>query len=198
MPVVLFCHGIGDTLRHWVGVQAFFQERGVGSLVFSYSGYAKSTGRVRRKHYDEDFVVAYEELLRRVTEDAPVFVLGYSLGTGIAAHGVSHAAVKPAALFLCSGFTSFREAGLEIGSPLWLTRCVPDVWRTREAIRSLAIPVVVMHSDGDGLFSVQMGERLGKDFEMISVQGFSHSSPFFEVAVEYWEPIVKRMLELAA
>ena len=47
LPVILLCHGIGETVGHWSAVQAFFEERGVGSTVFNYSGYGRSSGAIR-------------------------------------------------------------------------------------------------------------------------------------------------------
>lgn len=199
-PVVLICHGIGDTLDMWDAAQSVFEGRGIGSIVFNYSGYGTSTGRVRVQHYGEDFSVAYEELLLRVEADTPVFVLGYSLGTGVAAAGVRNLAKVPAGLFLCSGFTSLREAGLEIGFPRWLTRCVPDVWNTLDRLAEIGMPVIVVHSDGDGLFPMKMAEQLAAThgFELIASHGFSHSAPLFQVAEQYWSPIAERMLQLGA
>lgn len=46
-PAVLLCHGIGETVQHWSAVQALFHDQGVGSLIFNYSGYGRSTGQVR-------------------------------------------------------------------------------------------------------------------------------------------------------
>jgi len=196
-PVVLICHGIGDTLEMWDAAQSVFEERGIGSMVFNYSGYGKSTGRVRVQHYGEDFSVAYEELLLRVDADTPLFVLGYSLGTGVAAAGVSNIAKVPTGLFLCSGFTSLREAGLEIGFPRWLTRCVPDVWNTLDGLADVEMPVVVVHSHDDRLFPMKMAEQLAarRGFELIATHGFSHSAPLFQSAEAYWLPIAERMLQ---
>ena len=50
LPVILLCHGIGETVGHWSAVQACFEERGIGSMVFNYSGYGKSTGPIRVEH----------------------------------------------------------------------------------------------------------------------------------------------------
>src|SRR5579863_3285496 len=43
---LLICHGIGETVDHWLAAQNLLAEHGVGSLVFDYSGYGKSTGAV--------------------------------------------------------------------------------------------------------------------------------------------------------
>jgi hypothetical protein len=41
---VLICHGIGETVENWLGVQQLLAASGVASLVFDYSGYGRSSG----------------------------------------------------------------------------------------------------------------------------------------------------------
>jgi alpha-beta hydrolase superfamily lysophospholipase len=198
LPVVLLCHGIGETVEHWSAAQALLRDRGVGSLVFNYSGYGRSGGRVSAEHCDEDFVAAYAELRRRVGPELPVFVLGFSLGSGIAACGVKALRPKPAGLFLCEAFPAFRKAARAAGFPGWMTGWVPAVWETAEAVRHLSVPVCVVHSDGDRLFPVSMAEEIaaacGERGELVVVAGLAHNEPFLKAVERYWTPIVERML----
>ena len=197
-PTVLLCHGIGETVEHWSAVQALFHDHGIGSLVFNYSGYGRSTGRVRAEHCDEDFIVAYAELRRRVGSEAPVFVLGFSLGSGIAAHGVGALSPPVMGLFLCEAFDSFREAACAVGVPRLLTRMVPDVWVTVATMECIQIPVWVVHSDGDGLFPMEMPQRIINACrswgELIVVTGLAHNEPYLTAAEAYWQPIMERIL----
>jgi pimeloyl-ACP methyl ester carboxylesterase len=196
-PAVLLCHGIGETIGHWSAVQALLHDHGIGSLVFNYSGYGKSTGRVRAEHCDEDLVAAYAELRRQVGLETPVFVLGFSLGSGIAAQGVEALRPLVAGLFLCEAFDSFREAARAMGAPRWLTRMAPDVWVTITAVERLQMQVWVVHSDGDRLFPLEMPRRIakacGERGELIVVEGLAHNEPYLMAAERYWLPVVERM-----
>lgn len=198
-PVVLICHGIGEGVGHWSATQAWLEERGVSSMIFNYSGYGSSTGRIRAEHCDQDLVAAYAEVRRRVGAERPVWVLGFSMGSGVAGSGV--AALRPAAagLFLCEAFPSFREAARAAWVPQWATRLGPDVWRTEDAMRTIAMPVCVIHSDGDRLFPVAMGRRLaeaaGKWGELVVVRGMGHSEPYLRPTEEYWGAVVRRVRE---
>ncbi len=198
VPVLLLCHGIGETVEHWSAAQALLRDRGVGSMVFNYSGYGRSGGRVSAEHCDEDLVVAYAELRRRVGDEVPVYVLGFSLGSGVAACGVEALRPKPAALFLCEAFPTFRGAVRAAGFPGWMTGWVPAVWETVEAVRRGTVPVCVVHSDGDRLFPVSMAEEIaaacGARGELIVVAGLEHNEPFLKAVERYWEPIVARVL----
>lgn len=196
-PVVLICHGIGETVEHWSAVQAFLEERGVGSMVFNYSGYGRSEGSIRAEHCDEDLVSAYAELRRRVGAERRVFVLGFSLGSGIAGSGVESLEPAVTGLFLCEAFTSFREATRVAGVPGWLARFAPDIWDTVAAMRCVSMPVWVIHSDGDRLFPVTMARRLaeaaGTRGELVVVTGFAHDEPYRRVRQEYWGVVVERV-----
>jgi fermentation-respiration switch protein FrsA (DUF1100 family) len=196
-PVILLCHGIGETVAHWGAVQAYLRERGVGSMIFNYSGYGESEGRISTEHCDEDFVSGYAELRRRVGPDARVLVVGFSLGSGIAANGVGALAPAADGLFLCEAFSSLREAMQAAWIPLWIARMVPDVWNTVEAVRTLRLPICVVHSDGDGLFPVEMGKKIAsacrERAELVVVRGLSHNEPYLRPTDAYWGPIVERV-----
>ena len=194
-PVILICHGIGETVGHWSGVQALLRERGVGSMVFNYSGYGASSGKVRSEHCDEDLVSAYAELRRRVVTSVPVFVLGFSLGSGIAASGVGGLEPQPQGLILGEAFSSFREAVGAAGCPRWLARELPDVWNTVERVRSIGLPICVVHSDGDRLFPLEMPRKIvascGELGELIVIAGLSHNEAYLKPTDVYWGPVVE-------
>ncbi|WP_213805866.1 alpha/beta fold hydrolase [Granulicella sp. dw_53] len=196
-PAVLLCHGIGETVEHWSAVQALLRDHDIGSLIFNYSGYGKSSGRVRAEHCDEDLVTAYTELRRQVGAQTPVFVLGFSLGSGIAAHGIAALHPPPAGLFLCEAFDSFREAASAAGLPRRLARMLPDVWVTVANMEQVQIPVWVIHSDGDRLFPLEMPRKIAKACgqwgELIVLEGFTHNEPILTASETYWQPIIERI-----
>jgi alpha-beta hydrolase superfamily lysophospholipase len=196
-PVILICHGIGETGGHWNAVQAFLAQRGVGSMFFNYSGYGKSSGTIRAEHCDEDLVAAYAELRRRVGPEARVFVLGFSLGSGIAACGVGALAPQSAGLILCEAYTSFRDAVCATRLPRWLARGFPDVWKTVAVAPTLRLPVLVVHSDRDRLFPVEMARRIaqacGGGCELVVVHGLTHNEPYLKPTEAYWGPILQWM-----
>jgi hypothetical protein len=201
-PVILLCHGIGETGGHWNAVQAFLVQRGVGSMFFNYSGYGKSSGAIRAEHCDEDLRSAYAELRQRVGPDAHVFVLGFSLGSGIAASGVGALAPPPAGLVLCEAYTSFRDAVCATGLPRWLARGFPDVWKTIAVAPTLEMPVLVVHSDRDRLFPVEMARRIahacGGGCELVVVHGLTHNELYLRPTEAYWGPVLQWMGRVGA
>ncbi len=197
-PAMLLCHGIGETVEHWSAAQALLRDQGVGSMVFNYSGYGRSTGCVSAKNCDADFVAAYAELRRRVGDDLPIYVLGFSLGSGIAAQGVATLHPPAAGLFLCEAFDSFHEAAFAAGVPRWIVRKVPDVWKTTATIPQLLLPVCVVHSTGDKLFPLTMPQKIvaasSGRAELVVIENLAHNEPFLKTVERYWEPIIQRVL----
>jgi hypothetical protein len=195
-PAILICHGIGETVEHWSAVQAFLQERGISSMVFNYSGYGRSSGAIRAENCDQDFVSAYAEIRRRVGAKRPVFVLGFSMGSGIAGSGIGRLSPPPSGLFLCEAFTSFREATRATGVPGRIARYAPNIWDTVTAMRSIQMPVCVVHSDADRVFPVEMARRIveacGERGELVVVKGLKHNEPYLRPTEAYWGAIVER------
>jgi hypothetical protein len=71
---LLICHGIGETVEHWLGVQQLLAASGVASLVFDYSGFGRSSGFFNAKRCERDAVAALRdanpglEFIRRLAE----------------------------------------------------------------------------------------------------------------------------------
>ncbi len=200
-PAVLICHGIGERVEYWSGVQALLKSMGVSSLVFNYSGYGESTGRVSAVNCEEDALAAYRELAGH--GHSSIVLLGFSLGTGVGCAVASRMDVD--GLVLCEGFSSLREAGMAMGFPRWMTFGVPDVWDTVRRVAGLTMPVLVRHSDADGLFPLSMAERVaeacGEHGELLVIRGVLHNEPVFAPTEEYWQPVadwVKRVVEAAS
>jgi uncharacterized protein len=192
-PAVLICHGIGERVEYWARVQAMFQELGVSSLVFNYSGYGASSGSISTANCEEDATSAYAELVRRGNH--PVFLLGFSLGSGVACAIASNTQVN--GIILCEGYSTLREAALAFGFPGWMTRMVPNVWDTVHSIKDLQLPVLVVHSDRDELFPLPMAhgvvEACGLRGQLVLIRGVVHNGPILAPEKDYWRPVVEWM-----
>ena len=190
-PAVLICHGIGELVEYWSGVQGLLKGMGITSLVFNYSGYGKSTGSVSCSNCEEDALAAYRELVDRGHRS--IVLLGFSMGTGVSCAVASRMNLD--GVVLCQGFTSLRDAGMAMGFPRWMTHWVPDAWNTVRCLGALDVPVLVVHSDVDGLFPLSMAERVVAACEdkgkLIVVPGVTHNAPIFSPIGEYWRPIAE-------
>jgi hypothetical protein len=186
---VLICHGIGELVEYWGRVQGLLKGMGVSSLVFNYSGYGTSTGHLSTAHCEEDAAAACRELASRGHRS--IVLLGFSLGSGVGGAVASRVAID--GLVLCEGFSTLREGAMAMGFPRWVTRMVPDAWDTVHGVSALEMPVLVVHSDVDGLFPMSMAQRVaeacGPRGQLIVIKGVSHNAPIFTPTEEYWQPI---------
>jgi hypothetical protein len=188
-PAVLICHGIGELVEYWGKVQSLLQGMGVSSLVFNYSGYGTSTGHLSTAHCEEDAAAACRELQARGHRS--IVLLGFSLGSGVGSAVAARVDID--GLVLCEGFSTLREAAIAMGFPRWVTRVVPDAWDTVHRVSALEMPVLVVHSDVDGLFPLSMAQRVaeacGPGGQLIVINGLSHNAPIFTPTEDYWRPI---------
>jgi alpha-beta hydrolase superfamily lysophospholipase len=191
--VVLICHGIGETVEHWAGVQELLAANGAASLVFDYSGYGRSTGRIEAAQCELDTIAAFEFLEKRAAQaqlGGEIALLGFSLGSGIAAAVMGR--VRASRLVLCAGFTSFRAAAHSLGFPQLLRHLIPPLWHVEESLRDCRLPVLVVHGEKDRVFPVKMGAELAEccGAETIFVPKLGHAEPYYRPAMAYWGPIL--------
>ena len=190
--VLLICHGIGEIVEWWLPVQRLLASQGVVSLVFDYTGYGKSTGKISAQQLEDDAVAAFA-YLQKLRPDDPVSVLGFSLGTGVAAAAIGR--MQASRLVLCAGFPSFQEAAFCVGVPRSWKRLTPPIWRAEESLRGATIPVLVVHGEQDQFFPLELGRKLyaacGEAAEWLQVPGQGHNQPFHRPEMVYWGPILR-------
>lgn len=185
--VVLICHGIAETVEHWFGVQQLLASHGVTSLVFNYSGFGRSTGFIDWLQCEQDAIAAFHTL-QRLAPAQPITVLGFSMGSGIAAAVINRLPARR--LILCAAFTSFRHGARSVGLPAFLNWWVPPIWSAEESLRDCRLPILLVHGEKDRLFPVQMAGDLksicGANAELIIVPGLTHCEPFINPELSYW------------
>ena len=192
---LLICHGIGETIGYWFGVQELLAVHGIATLVFDYSGYGRSSGSISFGQCERDAICAFAQL-QQLAPAVPVSILGFSLGSGIAA-AIVHK-VPAHRLVLCAVFTSFKAAALCIGFPRRLAFISPDIWRTEESIKNCPVPVLIVHGDRDELFPLQMAMTLESaclDGILVVIPRLTHNEPHIRPQRSYWIDTIGRFLK---
>ena len=193
---VLICHGIGEVVAQWFPIQRMLAENGIASLVFDYSGYGRSTGRIDWRQCEDDAVCAFERL-RELAPKVPIALLGFSLGTGVAPAVLNRVGAER--LVLCAGYSSFRRAARAAWIPPVLSFLVPPIWSAQEALRGCNLPILVVQGDCDRLFEMKMAQELvdccAGRADLMVLPARSHNEPFYYPSQHYWGPIVQWLLE---
>jgi uncharacterized protein len=189
---VLLCHGIGEIVGQWFGVQQLLAANGVASLVFDYSGFGKSTGRPHWEQFELDTIAAFA-VLKRIAPQLPISVLGFSMGSGVAIAAIDRLAAHR--LVLCEAFTSFRNAAHAGGVPRRLARLVPPIWHAQQRLGKCKLPVLIVHGEKDRLFPVAMAHELAgwcdPRAEVVLIPNTTHNQPFSKPHLSYWGPIIE-------
>jgi hypothetical protein len=198
IAAVLIFHGIGERLSYWHSVQTLLAQHGIASLAFHYSGYGKSLGAITPDNLHRNAHDAYAALRQTVPANTPIMLLGFSMGTAVAADVASHLSPPPQGLILCEGFPSLRDAATCVASSSFLALVLPDIWRTVDTIQTLTQPLLIVHSDSDRLFPTEFAHRIHRSalshqihpIEFFLARGFSHNEPYLNPRLTYWQPIL--------
>jgi uncharacterized protein len=189
---VLLCHGIGETVEQWFGVQQLLAANGVASMVFDYAGYGKSTGQPDWDQFELDAVAAFGAL-EKLAPQLPISVVGFSLGSGVAVATINQLNARN--LILCEGFTSFRDAAAAAWVPKALTKLVPPIWDAFRPLSECKVSVLIVHGEKDWLFPKEMAAKLASyccpKAEVVLVSNTTHNQPFRMPRLEYWGPVIK-------
>ena len=189
---ILICHGIGEIVDHWIPAQSLLAANGVASLVFDYTGYGKSRGAVGWRKCEEDAISAFAYLQYLVPE-TPISLLGFSMGSGIAASILPR--VPASRLILCSAFTSFRDAACVLGLPRAFSPVLPRIWCNTELLAGCSVPVLIMHCDRDSVFPVRMASELAShcslNADLVIVPNHKHNEAFYRPQMSYWSKVIE-------
>lgn len=157
-----------------------------------------SSGKFNARQSERDAIAAFQRL-EQLTAPLPVSLLGFSLGSGIAA--AMHSRVPANSLLLCAAFTSMRDAACRVGVPRWMRSGVPPIWRAKDELRACKIPVLIVHGEKDRLFPVAMAAELNaccaSKCEVVLVPEHGHNEAFYRPRMSYWGPIVTHLLACA-
>jgi pimeloyl-ACP methyl ester carboxylesterase len=196
---ILIFHGIGDRIEYWASAQQYLARRGISSLMFHYSGYANSTGATTPDNLAGDAHAAYAHLRQRVGSEVPIFLLGFSLGSGLAIEAARTMDPPPAGVVLAQPYTTLRHAAGEVVRPLRALRYLfPDLWQTVHSVGTRRYPLLVVYGDRDELFPIEMAQSIheaaAKDSRwpayLSIASGYSHNAIYISVPPPYWKPIL--------
>ena len=203
---VLILHGIGERLDYWNDAQQFLASHAIASLIIDYSGYGKSGGAITPANLRQDAIAGYAELQQLVPAIRLPFVLGLSMGTGVAVESAPYLNPAPAGIILCEAFSSLRDAAAAACRTLPVLRylsgglsvLVPDLYQTASTVGRIGAPLLIVHSDADELFPVEMAREIfaaanskaGLNPELVIPHGYAHNDAYLRPSLGYWQPIL--------
>jgi len=157
--VLLFFHGNAGNISHRLDSIRQFQDLGLSVLIIDYRGYGKSEGRTTEKGIYRDADAAWRYLIEtRGIVASDIVIFGRSLGASVASRLAAHH--QPLALIVESSFTSVPDIAQDLYPWLparWLSRLSHA---TRDYVRDVRCPVLVVHSRDDEIIPFHHGEAI--------------------------------------
>lgn len=157
-PVMVFTHGNGELIDHWLPHLDVPRRWGFAVLLVEYPGYGRSGGSPTEASITDTMLAAHDALAARPDIDVSRLVAyGRSLGGAAACALASRRNV--AALVLESSFTSVRDMASGMGVPGFL---VLDPFDNAAVLADYDGAVLVVHGERDRIVPVVHGERLAR------------------------------------
>jgi len=160
--LVFYLHGNAGSLNTWGRVAKPFLVNNYDCFILDYRGYGKSEGEISsERQLLEDVNLVYQELIKKYQEDE-VIIVGYSIGTALAAYLAS--INNPAKLILKAPYNNMTYM-LELYYG-WL----PTSWlryklTTDEYLLAADLPVIIFHGDEDRLIPYECSVILKETFD---------------------------------
>ena len=154
----VFCHGNTGNLTISADIIPHLLAAGLNILFFDYRGYGRSTGRTTYKGVISDGVTAarFHESLR--PRSLPSILYGFSLGGAVAAQVIRQHRFD--ALILQSTFTSLANITRAIYQRLPMHWLAGKLFDTLSVIRTLDVPLLVLHGTADEVVPCTMAHEL--------------------------------------
>ncbi len=198
--VLLFFHGNAGNISHRLDSIRQFLDLGFSVLIIDYRGYGQSEGRTTETGIYRDADAAWRYLIEgRGIAASDIVVFGRSLGASVASRlAAQH---QPLALIVESSFTSVPEIAQDLYPWLparWLSRLSHA---TRDFVRDVWCPVLVVHSRDDEIIPFHHGEAIfasaNEPRTLLAIHG-THNDAFLRDERAYIEGLRTFLTGLAA
>ncbi len=155
----LHCHGNSGNISDRIDTIKIYHDIGISLFIFDYRGYGKSKGSPSEKGTYKDAQAAWHYLVEEMAiKPADIIISGHSLGGSVAAYLAGK--VTPKALVVEGSFTSMIDMGKLFYPYMPIRLLVRHRYNTREHLKKVCCPVLIIHSPDDRLVPFDMGRAL--------------------------------------
>lgn len=174
--LIFYLHGNAGSLKGWGKIAPFYNQLGYDIFFMDYRGFGKSRGTIsNQKQLFEDVQLVYDSLKTRYNEKKMV-ILGYSIGTGIAAHLASEN--NASQLILEAPYFSMLDM-MKNNYPFLPAFILKYPLPTNIYISRCKMPIVIFHGNKDQVIpyssSVRLSKLLKTKDRFISLKGQGHN-----------------------
>jgi pimeloyl-ACP methyl ester carboxylesterase len=147
MPTLLMFHGNGEAVFESVAALRPLIPAGYGMLLSEYRGFGGNPGAPSEQGLYRDASAAWRWLHDKGVAPHDVVILGYSLGTGVAAQlALEH---TPRALVLVAGYTDIPHVTRQHYPWIPAALLVTERFRTIDKLPRIGCPILLLHGRND-------------------------------------------------
>lgn len=174
--LIFYLHGNAGSIKSWGKVSRNYTALQYDVFMLDYPGYGKSTASVKSEiQLFEAIQLAYDTMKLTYPEKS-IVVLGYSIGTGLAAKLSS--TNQPKMLILQAPYYSMRDL-MKKNYPLVPPFLLKYPLETNHYLLNCKMPVALIHGDRDEVIyyesSVKLRTILKPGDTLITLPGFGHN-----------------------
>ncbi len=174
--LVFYLHGNAGSLASWGNIAQVYLDNNYDFFILDYRGYGKSQGKISsEKQLYNDIQIAYDTLIK-LYNNKSVVIIGYSIGSGLAAYLAS--TNEPNLLILKAPYYNMIDLTHQYIKvlPGFLIRYK---LRTDKYIEKVRCPVIIFHGIQDEVIYYGSSEKLKKHFKtddrLITLYGQKHN-----------------------
>ena len=174
--LIFYLHGNAGSVRTWGEVAKTYTDLNYDVFMLDYRGYGKSEGKITNEELlYQDLQTVYDELKSKYDE-SKIVVLGYSIGTGLAAKIAS--VNNPKLLILQAPYYSLTDL-MKHTLPIIPTFILKYKFETNKFITDCKMPVIIFHGNQDEVIyynsSVKLKGLMKKSDSLITLNGQRHN-----------------------
>ena len=136
--------------------------KGYEIYLFDYQGYGISDGKANTKNVVTDAQLVLDYVASNKKTNTKLLLWGFSIGGNLAVKLASDNPDKIDALIIEGAFTSHPEVVKSVAPKglKWFAKCIRSSYPSKQLIKNVHIPVLIIHSLNDKTCPYSMGETL--------------------------------------
>ena len=159
-PLIVYFHGNGEIAAEHDETASLYRRIGLSLLVIDFRGYGWSGGQANISTLLADMTPVYKALpgllQRHEIANAPLFLMGRSLGSACAIHLAHEHPDGFHGLIIESGFTELLKLSIV---PAAIGKAIEPI-NSLQKMRDIQLPLLVVHGERDTLIPVDHGQAL--------------------------------------
>ena len=174
--LIFYLHGNAGCIDSWGNCADVYTTNNYDFFILDYRGYGKSQGKISsEKQLYKDIQIVYDSLKTHYNEK-DIIIIGYSIGTGLAAHLAS--TNNPKMLILQAPYFNLPDLAHKYIKiiPSFLIRYK---FKTNEYITKVKCPITIFHGNQDEIIYTESSYKLKELFKqgdrLIILEGQKHN-----------------------